>query len=536
MRALRTALALAAALVMGGAVLAAQPVDYVDELNFYNTDLHLVLKSLGERTGYPFIEDVPVEGKVTIHISKRTPIAEVLDQMLRGLNLSWRLEKGVYHIDIKPQPRTVPLGKGLVARTYSLDFTAADEAAEAVRPSLSEFGKVTSDSGMNTITVTDVAEVQDSVKSILGGLDIEGRRPYQVSIQIKVLQIDHSNDSETKASLEWAKFDAFEGLASTYAEPLNNDRGFGNEWSMTYQYGANQLADEWYAYYPRGMTFKVGYFGIDQFVARFYALNTTSKLTMLSEPDVTVQDNTEARIVIGRKLPQKTSGGGFQYYDTGVTLKVTPKVGADGIIELNLNPQLTEQTGEINSRYIDYLQTREVNTRVEVASGGTVRLSGLNEVLEQGTEYKIPVLGDIPLIGKLFKRDIDTASGSELVILVSPHIVERVPPRCATTGGISALTASLLAGTADILLDWSEDVPYDNVGVVRYNVYRDVRPIVTMAGLTPLSREVRGDATSWVDRSPKRRGVAYYYAVTAVDGASNEQSVSNSPSVTVPRR
>jgi type IV pilus assembly protein PilQ len=536
MKNLRVALALAAALVLGGAVLAAAPVDYVDELNFYNTDLHLVLKSLGERTGYPFIEDVPVEGKVTIHISKRTPIAEVLDQMLRGLNLSWRLEKGVYHVGLKLPPKGVPLGKGLVARTYALDFTSADEAAEAVRPSLSEFGKVTSDAGMNTITVTDIPEVQDSVKSILGGLDVEGRRAFQVSIQIKVLQIDHTNDAETKASMEWAKFDAYEGLASTYAEPLNSDRGFGREWSMTNQYGANQLVDEWYAYYPRGMTFKVGYFGIDQFIARFYALDSTMKMTMLSEPDVTVQDNTEASIVIGRKLPQKTSGGGFQYYDTGVTLKVTPKVGADGIIELILNPKITEQSGELNSNQVDYLETREINTRVEVASGGTVRISGLSESLKQGAQYKIPVLGDIPLIGKLFKRETSEEQGKELVILVSPHIVEKVPPRCATTGGVSALTASLLAGTADILLDWSEDVPYDNVGVVRYNVYRDVRPIVNTAGLTPLSREVRGDATSWVDRSPKRRGVAYYYAVTAVDGAGNEQAVSNSPSVTVPKR
>src|ERR1044071_7073795 len=77
-------------------------IDYVDELNFYNTDLHLVLKALAERTNYPFIEDIPVEGKVTIHISKRTTIAEVLDQLLRGLNLSWRLDKSVYHIQIKP--------------------------------------------------------------------------------------------------------------------------------------------------------------------------------------------------------------------------------------------------------------------------------------------------------------------------------------------------------------------------------------------------------------------------------------------------
>ena len=92
--------------------------DYVEELNFYNTDLHLVLKALSERTGYPFVEDIPVDGKVTVHISKKTSIAEVLDQILRGLNLSWTLDRGVYHVQPRKPVKGPPLGRGLVARTF----------------------------------------------------------------------------------------------------------------------------------------------------------------------------------------------------------------------------------------------------------------------------------------------------------------------------------------------------------------------------------------------------------------------------------
>jgi fibronectin type 3 domain-containing protein len=54
--------------------------------------------------------------------------------------------------------------------------------------------------------------------------------------------------------------------------------------------------------------------------------------------------------------------------------------------------------------------------------------------------------------------------------------------------------------------------------------------------MVPITRDVRGDLTSWADLTPKRRGIAYYYAVTAVDGAGNEQAVSNSPTVAIPRR
>ena len=182
------------------------------------------------------------------------------------------------------------------------------------------------------------------------------------------------------------------------------------------------------------------------------------------------------------------------------------------------------------------MNTREVDTKVDVISGATVRISGLLGTSNRKTEFKIPVLGDLPLLGYLFKVSTTTADRKELVILVSPHLVEHIPPRCATTAGISALAANLVVGTTDVLLDWSEDVPFDNIGVVRYHAYRDIRPIMGTANLIPLSREVRGDLTSWVDFTPKRRGVTYYYAVTAVDGAGNEQTVSNSVSVTVPRR
>jgi len=520
----------------------AQPIDYVDELNFYNTDLHLVLKALSEKTGNSFVEDIPVEGKVTVHISKRAPIADVLDQLLRGLNLSWRLESAVYHIGLKPPPKGLPPGKGLVSRTYSLENIPAEEAAEAIRPVLSEYGKIISDYGLNAITVTDIPEIHDGVRPMLTNLDVENRRTPQINIQIKILQIDRTGTNETSSSLSWNKYNSTEGLASTFNDTRNNQPGWGQQFDGAWQsQGAGdswenfQQYDEYYAYYPKGLTFKAGQWGMDQVLMRFFAVIGTDKLSLLSEPDVTVLDGQEARITLGEKLPLKTSGGGFQYQDTGIIMKATPKAGPDGMISLTLNPVVTERSSEI-FKDVNFLNTREVSTQVEVVSGGTVRIGGLLITQTIKNETKIPVLGDLPLLGMLFKKSSLQETRKELVILVSPRLVEKIPPRCATTAGISALKTSLIAGTTDTQLDWSEDVPFDNVGVIRYSVYRNLKPIVSTGGLVPLSREVRGDLTSWNDRSFKRRGVTYYYAVTAVDGAGNEQAVSNSPSVEIPRR
>ncbi len=519
--------ALLALLLLAGAPAYAadgKTTDYVDELNFYNTDLHLVLRSLADKTGYPIVEDVPVTGKVTVHISKRTSISDVLDQVLRGLSLSWKLELGVIHVQRRAARDGGRVG-GLETRVFSLEAVPAEDAAESVRPLLSENGKLAADRWLNALTVTDLPEILDSVKALLDSLDVEGKRPAQINIQTKVLQIDRNNTDQTFAHISWWKRNAFEALSSQFM-PSNQP---------TLNTNPGWYADERYASLPDTLTFKVGTFGVDEFLVRFIAQNVRGKANVLSEPDVTVLNDTEATIVVGVKLPQVLPGGGFEFQDTGVIVKVKPKLVGDGRIFMELNPKAIEAFGYKNYGR-DWLYNREINTQVEMVSGDTIRLGGLIATSNRTAETKIPVLGDLPLLGTLFKRSYVRSDRNELVILISPHIVERIPPRCGATAGISALQASLVVGTTDVLLDWSEDVPYDNVGVVRYHVYRDVRPIMSTTGLIPLSRDVRGDLTSWVDLTPKRRGVSYFYAVTGVDGAGNEQAPSNSPTVTVPKR
>lgn len=499
-------------------------VEYVDELNFYNTDLHLVLLALEERTGYPFVEDIPVQGKITVHVAERTPIAEVLDQILRGLNLSWRLEKGVYHVEMKVPVKGAPLGRGLVARTYELQVVPADEAVEAILRLLSEYGKVSADTGLNTVMVTDVAEVHASVRTLLDSLDVEGRQTAQINVQIKILEIRRTDSSRYRSAISWNKYDAFESLSSKFMNPLPSFSGNI----------PGSISD--------AFSFTVGHWGIDQVVAHYTASVTTDQLNVLAEPDITVPNGQDAEIFVGERIAQEW-GGLSPWEDIGIKLWVRPKlVGTDGMIEIQVKPEISERTGLVSPFFqkdfpgIDYLKNQVVDTTVQVISGGTIRIAGLTFVEDSVIEKKIPVLGDLPLIGALFKDTNKSRTKQEIVILVSPRLLERIPPRCATTAGISALLANLVVGSTDVMLDWSEDVPFDNIGVIRYHVYRDTRPIVATAGLIPLSREVRGDLTSWVDYTSKRRGVTYYYAVTGIDGAGNEQAVSNSPSVTIPRR
>jgi len=505
----------------------------VQDFNFYNTDLHLVLKALAEVTGVTFVEDVPVSGKVTVHIGKRTGLDEVLETILKPLGLQWKPVGSVYHVGWKAGERPSALKPGYVQRVFPLKHVSAGEAARQLRKFLRAQGVVSVDRGMNQVAVTLPPTLVSKVEDMIKGLDVETGRQL-VSIRIKLLEITRDVTSETRATVSYNRYNSSMGVASSFADTLNYQRGWGGQsWSSwTVVSGGVGNVDEYYSFYPYAATFKVGAWGINDFVARIKLASGEDSVKTVSEPDVVVLDGQKAEIKIGQKVPKPTA----EYMDVGVNMTITPKLGKEGQITLDVDAALVQRSYQDNSSGAYALDNRQVVTKLTLLNGDTGRLGGLLRQEETETITKIPVLGDLPLIGFLFRRTNPETIRRELVILVSPSVVEDVPPHGRRSPGISGLVAWLIPGTSSVVLDWSEDVPVDNTGVFQYKIYRDIRPVVSLARLSPVAEGVPRAASSWVDETPKRRGVTYYYAVIAVDGAGNEQAVSNTPAITIPRR
>lgn len=504
----------------------------IQDFNFYNTDLHLVLKALAEITSVTFVEDVPLTGKVTIHVVKRTGLDEVLETILKPLGLSVRIVGNVYHIGYKSGQIEARDKPGYVQKEYVLKYAAAGETARRLRKFLRARGIVSVDRGMNKVTVTMpnplVAEVDNLVKAI----DVEEGRKL-ISIRVKLLEIVKSGSKESNATFDYAKHNAALGVSSQFADILQNGRGYqngaGGEW------GGRGNIDEYNAQYQDALTFKTGFYGITQTVVRLKLTESTDEIKTVSEPDVVVLEGQKAIVKIGQKVPLPTS----DYKDVGVDLTITPQLAKEGLITLEVNAMLSELSQGAFATFasgVSSLDSREVSTKLTLVNGDTGRLGGLLRQEEQSRILKIPILGDIPLLGFFFRDSRPSTVRRELVVLISPSIVEDVPPHGRRTPGINALVAWMIPGTTNVVLDWSEDVPVDNVGVFQYRVYRDTRPILSTARLAPIADAIPRAASSWVDEGPKRRGVTFYYAVTAVDGAGNAQAVSNSPAITVPRR
>jgi general secretion pathway protein D len=167
------------------------------------------------------------------------------------------------------------------------------------------------------------------------------------------------------------------------------------------------------------------------------AIAEKTKLEVLSRPSVLARNNQEATITVGQEVPfirnsRITDNGDtintIEYDDIGIILSVTPHITPDRLVEMEVVPEISTLTGEtvpisetVNARVI---AKRSAETRVVVENGRTVVIGGMMEDNLTETRTQIPILGDIPILGMLFSRKIKEKSKTELLIFLTPQVVE----------------------------------------------------------------------------------------------------------------
>ena len=168
------------------------------------------------------------------------------------------------------------------------------------------------------------------------------------------------------------------------------------------------------------------------------AIAQAGNAKVLSRPSILARNNQPATITVGQQVPLITSvrydnfGNAINsvtYQDVGVILKVTPFITAEGLVEMIVSPQISSIdptltvpiSANVNAPVIDI---RSADTVAVTADGQTVIIGGLLQDTKSKTDTKIPLLGDIPLLGNLFKRTQKSDAKTELIIFLTPHIVQ----------------------------------------------------------------------------------------------------------------
>jgi general secretion pathway protein D len=176
------------------------------------------------------------------------------------------------------------------------------------------------------------------------------------------------------------------------------------------------------------------------------AIAAAGKTEVLSRPSILARNNQQASIVIGQEIPfitdsQITDNGNtintIQYDEIGIILRVTPFITSDGLVEMIVSPEisnLTDETVPVSTGVsAPVIAKRSADTVVVTPNGQTIIIGGLMEKNKTEAESKIPFLGDIPLLGALFKRTISDESKTELLIFLTPYIVNRPSELAAMT-------------------------------------------------------------------------------------------------------
>ena len=324
----------------------------------------------------------------------------------------------------------------LMRDIIKLKNAKAKDLEESVKGLLSNRGRINIVERNNALLVFDTKQNILEIRAAVKDLDIE---TYQVNIQAQLIQVDA--DRLREIGVDW-QFGVGKGdLTSLRNNPgklptvNSNFAGLGTS-NHASQASAGGSGSGSGAGASTGGTvggvagattqFAFGLLNGNLAVAVANLLQT-AKGEVLAKPQITTVDNTEARIFMGEQVPIRVLDANgrqaIQLQDAGTSLTVTPHVTSDGRILLDLNPEKNSFRMDPSAGTI--LQKQSAKTTVVVNDGETVVIAGLTTKEETETETGVPLLKDIPIIGYLFKHVANQTRKRDLIIFVTPHIVQQ---------------------------------------------------------------------------------------------------------------
>ncbi len=465
------------------------PIDKPDSkqekisLDLKGMDIVDVIKMISQRSGYNIIIGKNVSGKVTMFL-KDVDIWEAFEIILSANNLAYEIKGGIIYIMTDKDYELIYGDKFKDKKhllSMTLKFAKAQEVSKTITQIKSSVGRVIVDEATNTIVVDDTegklkqiealieeldkpvitrvfdlkyaqadkisAKLQESVTKGIGLIKIDERtnkmaitdypdkiaelgriieafdeKPLQVRIDAQIIEISPEKD-EFKMGVDW---DVWLSKNLRMANPLS--LGNPNKLSLGMAAAGISLGE------------KYDYKGV------LDLLRTIGKTKILSSPSIMAINNQEAKILVGTKeayITSSTSQSGsgtsetaqtVNFVDVGVKLYVTPTVSRDGFVTMKIKPEvssakMTDLTSEGKVTQVPIVTTSEAETAVTVKDGMTIVIAGLKKDKKENEVKKIPLLGDIPILGAAFRSVSSSLNKTELVIFLTPRIVrDEFPP------------------------------------------------------------------------------------------------------------
>ncbi|MCH7504730.1 hypothetical protein IID04_03770 [PVC group bacterium] len=415
-------------------------------MEFQNAEIKGVLNLLAIKGKVNIVIDQEVAGRVTMRLID-VPWEKAIDVVIRSGGFVYEKDGNIYRV-MTPEKLEV---EGLKTRVFPLVYASAGEmiggtdANSGILALLSDRGTMRYDARSNVLIVSDTAESLSRLAIVIEQLDTETK---QVVIETKL--IETTVDDDKNLGIDWTLKATVSGTKVPWTFPFPNT---GLNWSWIPK-GDPAASAPAFATNEGGGTsrmpastttttnafggFAFGTLDASDFAATLEILKTNTGSRILSNPTITTLDNKTASIIVGRQDPvpaysfNSDTGAweitGFTYEESGVELEVTPQINRDEFITLKVHPRVRENIGTAtfpsggSTAEIPIFTVREATTEVIVPNGHTLLIGGLISRTTVDFESKVPLLGDIPVLGYLFKKTTKREDAKELLIFLTPSI------------------------------------------------------------------------------------------------------------------
>jgi type IV pilus assembly protein PilQ len=399
-------------------------------VDFRETPIDDVIRIMAEQADVDVVKSPKVTGTVTAKLSNG-PLDEALRNILAANGYDFVMTKNM--IRVAPTSEITQESEKLVNKIYRITYADITEVEKSLKKFVSQRGFVSINPGTSNVIVTDTESKIKAIDTFIAEID---RITPQILVEARIYDITSKN--ELDLGVEWNA-----GRQTTYytdTEAVVPPGTMGNiKTGETDPFTTGMFRGD--AAKTSGVTglLKFGWFTGDLDIdAIIKAQKNLINAKLLANPRILVLDNEAAQIKITSELPYQeltqTSGGGSigstSFKDVGVILRVIPHLTRDEKIRLKVEPEFSVKTGNVtfSQGSLSYPQpivdTRKASTTLLVDNGQTVVLGGLRKKDVSKVVNKIPLLGDIPILGYLFRFEGEDTILSEMVVFITPKLVK----------------------------------------------------------------------------------------------------------------
>ncbi len=446
-------------------------------LDLKGMDIVEVLKMLSSKGNMNIVVGSDVKGRVTIFL-KSINIMDAFEIILIANDLAYEKRGDIIYVMTQRNYEAMygeKYGDKKEVKIFQLKFAKAIEVSKALNQIKTKVGKIIVDEGSDTIVAIDspasIAQLTDMIERIdmptttkifelryAKAADLKTKISEMLTKGVGTMQIDERTNKVAVTDLE-KRITEIEEVVTAFDDrlqqvlieakivqiTLDDKYKLGVDWEQvlhklereisiksTFELAAKNALTP-------GAQVVIGTLGAtSDYAVMVQALKTIGDTNLLSSPRITALNNQEAKILVGTSQPYATNtvtqgtsttttGTTLSFLDVGVKLFVTPTVNKDGFVTMKIKPEVSSVSGTYTygspATTVPIVSTTQAETSVTVKDGTTIVIAGLIKDERTNTVDKVPILGDIPIVGHAFRKTDKEVKKQELVVFLTPHII-----------------------------------------------------------------------------------------------------------------